>query len=267
MNIGARLLSQKMVKPAPRRAQGAIKLLRAILTFGASEAYEFCAEKREILSLMRFEAPKPRTVQMPFEYAEAIINKAIDMNLLSIALTQAIQFETALRRIDIIVEWVTDNGNEGGITQGNKRWIGPDRSMIDWNLIFTTTTSKTGVDAQYDLSASELTKKVIDLGALPDLGPLIVAEHSRKPYLTRQYSRKFREVAKAAGVPNEIWSMDSRAGAISETDISTDGDVIKAQRFATHSNPKTTQKYIRNKTVDMNREIAISRKNARKNKQ
>ena len=254
-------------KPAPRRAQGGIKLLRAILSFGASEQYESCSTAREILSLMKFETPKPRMVALTLEHANAIIDEAIKQGYLSIALTQAIQFETALRRIDIIGEWETDTDNLGGIIEGNKRWVGPDRSSIDKNWIFTTVTSKTGVKTKHDLSACELTKKVIDLGALPALGPLIVAEHSGKPYLARQYGRKFREIARAAGVPDEVYSMDSRAGAISEADLATGGDIDKARRFATHNDQKTTKKYIRNDPLDLNREIALRRKNMRGNKE
>lgn len=94
-----------------------------------------------------------------------------------------------------------------------------------------------------------MTKKVIDLPALPALGPLIVAELSGKSYHARKCGRKFREISRAAGVPDEVASMNSRAGAISEADLAICEDIDKARRFANHNNKKITAKYREDKNT------------------
>ena len=47
-------------------------------------------------------------------------------------------------------------------------------------------------------------------------GPVILDERTGKPYRQCEFARRFREVAWAAGVPDTIWNMDARAGAVTD---------------------------------------------------
>ena len=49
-------------------------------------------------------------------------------------------------------------------------------------------------------------------------GPIILCEDTGQSWIKRRYQEKFREIARAAGVPDEIYSMDMRAGAATEAD-------------------------------------------------
>ncbi len=59
------------------RAHNAIRKLGIITSYGVTQRYQDCIVAREILSLMRFEAPKPRHVKMERRHAQAIVRLAI----------------------------------------------------------------------------------------------------------------------------------------------------------------------------------------------
>ncbi|WP_062017479.1 hypothetical protein [Aureimonas sp. AU4] len=200
---------------------------------------------------------------MEFAHAAAIVAKALAMGRPSIALTQALQWDTALRRIDLIGEWVPAGDAEGGIVRGKTRWQGPAVSVISADYILTIeATSKTGAASSPDLKHCPLTMSVLEALSLPKIGPLIVSETTGRPYRENYYAQDWREVARAADVPDTVWSMDSRAGAISEAEAATDS-VDSARKLATHTNAKTTLRYIRNDVLESNRSTAMARERHR----
>lgn len=88
---------------------------------------------------------------------------------------------------------------------------------------------KTVGDRRIDnLRASDLAYRI------PDIGPVVIDEDHWKPYWENRYAEKFRKVRDAAGAPSNVWSMDSRAGAVSET-VETTGSLEAARDLATSS--------------------------------
>ncbi|WP_442786002.1 PAS domain S-box protein [Methylobacterium sp. C25] len=70
------------------------------------------------------------------------------------------------------------------------------------------------------------------------------ARDAGRPYAESAYGREWRVVARAAGVPDNVWNMDARAGAITEAeDAGADLDHIRSA--AAHSQTATTQRYSR----------------------
>src|SRR5690606_34321803 len=137
-----------------RRAHGAIRKLRLLLSFGVQEKLSGCLAAREILSLMQFDAPATRKVKMEYEHALAICDKAIELGRPSIALTQAIQWDTALRRIHIIGEWLpVASGDGGGIIRGGTQWKGLTAADISSDMILSVPeTSKNKAATRHDLT-------------------------------------------------------------------------------------------------------------------
>ncbi|GHA13593.1 hypothetical protein GCM10007989_05240 [Devosia pacifica] len=245
------------------RGHNAIRKLRTVLSFGVEQRFEDCRLAREILSLIEFEAPKARSIKMEFEHAKAIVEKALELGRASIALTQALQWDTALRRIDLIGEWLPAAEGEGGIIRGKTRWHGPSVTVISKDHVLTIeATSKTGARSVHDLTLCSLTSLVLDKIDLPAVGPLIVSEDTGVPYRENYYAQDWRAIARAAGVPDTVWSMDSRAGAISEAEAAT-GNLDAARKLATHSNVKTTMRYVRNDVLESNRATARARQGLR----
>jgi hypothetical protein len=75
-----------------------------------------------------------------------------------------------------------------------------------------------------------------------------------RPYAEHAYSREWREVARAAGVPDKVWNMDARAGGISEAD-DAGADLDSIRSAAGHSQASTTARYVRG-TIGKSRKVA-----------
>lgn len=247
-----------------RRAHGAIRKLRSVMSYGVEQKLRGCSQAREILSLIRFATPEARTIKMEFAHAKAICDKALEMGRPSIAITQAIQWDTALRRIHVIGEWLpVEEGDTGGIIRGKTKWRGLTAADLSADKVLTVAVTSKGKRAtRHDLTACPLVLEVLKSATLPSVGPLIVSEKTGMPYRENYYALDWREIAKAAGVPENVWSMDTRAGAISEAEEAT-GDLDAARKMAGHTTSKTTLVYVRNDDLDNNRRVAEARSKLR----
>lgn len=239
---------------ALRKAQGVIKRLRAIISFGVMIEIPECIRLDVILSKMRFPTPPRRTKILTYDMAKAIIAEALNRGRISIALAQAIQFETGLRQIDVIGEYQPVPKNES--RRYRPEWHGLTWEMIDENLVLSMQTSKTGASVTHALGAMSLVSGVLE--HVPEEkrhGPVIVSETNSNPYRSHIFSRTWRTIATAAGVPANVWNRDSRAGALSEGD-EAGAEITKLQRMAGHTTAKMTGRYVRGKAVEQSEEIA-----------
>jgi hypothetical protein len=228
-----------------------IGMLRTLIGFGATFLEDpECIRLKGVLSGMRFKTPKPRSEFLTAEMAIAVRAKAHEWGWPSIALAQAFQFELALRQKDVIGEWVPVK--EPGVTDvtwDGRKWLhGLRWSEIDKNMILRHQTSKTGKLLEVNLSRAvmvveELAAYEARNGALPAVGPIVVCEGTGKPWGT-EFRRKWRWVAKAAGIPDSVKNMDTRSGAITEA-TDSGADLEHVRHAATHSNISMTQRYSR----------------------
>jgi hypothetical protein len=84
------------------------------------------------------------------------------------------------------------------------------------------------------------------------VGPVILDERTGKPYRQREFARRFRTVARAASVPDDVWNMDARAGAV--TDARAKGaSRADAMELATHTQETTNRRYDRDRISATNR--------------
>lgn len=228
-----------------------VGLLRTVVGFGATFLEdEQCIRLKSILSGMRFKNPKPRTSILTAGMANDIRAKAHEWGWHSIAIAQAFQFELTLRQRDVIGSWlpVAEPGVSDVVWQ-HKKWLyGLRWSEIDENMILRHVTSKTGALVEVNLHNAPMVLDELRLlkerdGALPTRGAIVLCESTGKPW-NDEYRRKFRMVAKAAGVPDSVKSMDTRAGAITEA-TSSGAPLEHVQHAATHSDIGMTQRYSR----------------------
>lgn len=243
-------------KKGHRRAAGAIKLLRLIVSYGAGEKLKHCASVRLILADLQFDQPVPRTVAMTYEQCLAIVQKSAELNCPSIGFVEALKFESALRRIDIIGEWAPAPGG------GPFRWRGLTAGEIR-DMVLTIKTSKTKAEVSRDMNAMPLVIEALKAYKLPELGPVVIDEDHGKPYWENRYTWKYNKVRDAAGVPKEVWSMDGRAGAITET-VEATGSLEAGRNMATHTSTKMTLRYSRTDGLAESRKIAQIRVDKRK---
>lgn len=209
-----------------------------------------CTKLLVIKHNMRFAKSKSRDKIITAEQAIAVRAMAHAKGRPSIALAQAFQFDIAIRQKDVIGEWEPlSEKTLSDIQVGQRKWVRGIRwSEIDENLILHHETSKRGKFITRDLKLApmvmeEFAKQFPD--GLPKTGAIIVEDGL--PYPNTRFSKLWREIATAAGVPAEVWNMDSRAGAITEA-MMAGVEPEHVRQFATHSNLQTTMGYSRDNT-------------------
>lgn len=230
------------------QAHALIGQLRILVNFGATilESEE-CERIANTLHRMRFQMGKPRSERITAEQSDAVREMARQMNMPSIALAQAFQFEAMLRQKDVIGEWLPLS--EPGLTdviQGNEKWLkGLRWEEIDENLILRHLTWKRKKPVAVDLKLLPMVMDELNrLGAIPAKGPVIVSEMTDRPYTAPAFRRYWRIVATAAKVPPEVYNMDNRSGGASEA-LMAGAPMDSVRKSMTHSNAATTARYSR----------------------
>lgn len=238
---------------------GLVGMIRTIVGFGATilEDKE-CQRLAGMLHLMKFAMAKPRTERLTAEQAILIRREAHSAGRPSIALAQAIQFECFLRQKDVIGEWVpeTEPGESAVRAYGNKWLRGIRWEEISHDFVLSHITSKRLKLVEFDLTSAPMVVEELHyamgsdaLGGLqrdrfPKDGPVIFSEASELPWIAGEYRRWWRKLARSAGIPDAVRSMDSRAGAITEaTDAGASLEHIR--HASTHSDIAMVQRYSR----------------------
>lgn len=245
-----------------RKAHGLMKRIRALMGFGIVAEVPACGRLKAILSEMKFAVPAPRPIALTFDMAKAVIAKAHELGFPSVALTQALQFETGLRQSDIIGQWEPCAPDDQSPFRTQKyRWVpGLLWTHINADLILDITPVKTakssGLRTVHDLRAMPLV--MAELDRIPRdkrVGPVVLAETSRMPWEGTAFSKRWRKIATAAGVPKHVWNRDSRAGALSEAD-EAGAELATIQRMAAHTSARMTARYVRGDAVKASRQVA-----------
>ena len=229
-----------------RRAYLGIQVLRVVTNFGAELRDTPARELADILSRMEFRNPTRRLVRMSFQQAEAFRKAARAAGWPSMARAVAIQFAAFLRQKDVIGEWVPADG-QGGIVRDGKRWqwglCWGDHLTSDLQLKKPTSKSNGKTTVEHDLALfPEVVEELADVA--DRIGPVITDETTGFPYTVRVFSTRFRRIARAAGIPDNVWNMDSRAGAVSES-YDAGAEPMDVMRSAGHTEIKTSQRYDR----------------------
>ena len=90
----------------------------------------------------------------------------------------------------------------------------------------------------------------------------IVKGEGGLPVRYRSYVKWFRQIARGAGIPEDVQSMDARAGAATEAEETGALTLEEIQGALTHTNKVTTLRYIRRRTKKI-ADVATARKQAR----
>lgn len=249
--------------------------LRALFSFGATMLEDpECERLCGAMHLMRFKGTKAREVALTAEQANMIRAKAMEWQWNSIALGQAFQFEGTLRQRDVIgcYEPLAEPGVSAVIWKGHKWLRGIVWQEIDTGLILKHITSKKQKEVVIDLrlapmvmeelaGLAECEPHQLTRDMLPASGPIIINELNNRPWSANEYRRKWRKVARACHIPDNVKNMDSRSGAISEG-IMAGASLEMVRHAATHSDISQTADYDRNQaqaTAEVMRLRVVSR--------
>lgn len=229
----------------PRRAYWGVQMLRVVVKFGKGQRLPGCRDLSEILTETEFSAPRGRTVAMTAGQVAAFIAKAHEMGRPSLARATALQFCGALRQKDVIGEWVAGRWSAGLL------W--GEHVKADWTV--AKPTSKTNFDevAEFDLTLLPLALAEMQrVEPTRRIGPVCLDEDTGKPWRQRKFARVWRTIAQAAGIPDNVWNMDARAGAVTEARAkgATRED---AMALATHTQAATNRRYDRDRLAATSR--------------
>jgi hypothetical protein len=238
----------------PRRAYWCLQMLRIAVKDGKGLRNAACRELSEILTDTEFPAPRGRRQAMSAEQAAAIVSQAHELGLPNLARAVAIQFGCALRQKDVIGEWVKAPGGE----QWTSGLLWGEHVKADWRLDKPTSKSNFSEVAEFDLRLLPTVMEELQrTPATSRIGPVILDERTGKPYRQREFARRFREVARAAGVPDTIWNMDARAGAVTDA-YDKGAREVDAMDLGTHTQLATNRRYSRNRLAATSR-VAVLR--------
>jgi hypothetical protein len=193
--------------------------LRALFRFGFTMLEDReCYRLLEILGEMRFRSLGPRQVQMTAEHVRAIRTTAHHhCGWDSIALAQALQFELLLSQKDVIGEWVpvAEPGNSDIVWREQKWLRGLRWGDIDKNLILRHSVGSSGRRIEVDLRTAPMVLEELKgysqtmRSSIRANRPIVINEQTGMPWSTGEFRRKWRIVAKIAGVPNTVKNRDS----------------------------------------------------------
>jgi hypothetical protein len=196
-------------------AHSLISRLRVLFRFGFTmlEDQE-CLRLLNVLSEARFRSSSPRNLPMTAQQANAIRTTAREwFGWDSIALAQALQFELLLGQKDVIGEWVPlSEPGASDVVVDEEKWLrGLRWSDIDDDLILRHYVGSSRRPIEVDLRTAPMV--IEELEAMASLrtssGPLVVCEITAYPWSTAEFRRKWRIVARKAGVPDTVQNRDS----------------------------------------------------------
>lgn len=251
------------------RACKIMKMVRQMLRYGIAAELDQrqCTRLITILEATRFATPKRRRSKLDLAHVTAFILKAEAKGRLSLALGTALQFESGMRQRDVIGEWMpVPAGKEptGIVVRGRRgngwrRWSnGLAWADVSKDLVISKETTKTGALVSHDLKLFPLSMALLAKIPVEErIGALIVDETTGRPYAEFAYSRNWRDIAREADIPDEIWNSDARAGAITEAeDADVDLDTIRCA--IGHTQLSTTSRYSRG-AIGKSRVVAKAR--------
>jgi hypothetical protein len=233
------------------RASRLINMVRMVIGFGVILEIPHCDRLALILSKMRFEGGRPRQTVLTAAMVVAFRRAAHVAGRPSVALATAIQFETALRQRDVIGEYAPAHGaSPGPLSFAGKRWT----TGLVWGehidpatLVMRKPTSKSRGRkvAIADLTLCPMVMAELGhVAADRRVGPVIVSESTGQPYVRRGFAKTWREIARKAGIPDDVENRDARAGAISEA-MAAGAHPDAVRQMATHSRLNQTAEYSR----------------------
>ena len=175
------------------RAARVMKWLRYLFNFGLRYTL---IDKNPALAV-RVKHPAPRTEVWEPNQVQAVITKAIELDLSCIALAIQIAYDTSLRQGDILaLTWEQFDGESLWVKQ---RKTGKEERVPVWPE-----------------TVQMIESARVSSGAIPmKTAPIIRGQHGRG-YLRHHFSHRFRDICRAAGVPEGLQFRDIRRTASKE---------------------------------------------------
>jgi hypothetical protein len=238
-------------------------LLRLVVRYGVLLEATGAERAQRMLSNMTFATPPRRSVAPSRNQVYAVAAQAWKAGHKGFALAACLQYEFALRLVDVAGQWLDTDGKSGGIVNNGQMWV----DGLTWDMVepgcvaFSKVISKTAKSLPETIRfpldhLPKLRRRLLALS--PKVGPVILDPHGR-PYVAGVLPHMWRKFARAAGVPDDVQMRDIRAGAI------TEANGMGAQRemlsqAAQHTQITTTARYVRDRDNSVAKVVALRQK-------
>jgi len=250
--------------------------LRAVASYGVLIEDPAAVKVNAVLSKMRFQSPPKRSVAPTREQVRAIVDEADARGMFAFATGILIQWTFALRAVDVRGQWLACDPAAGGITRklarnrrqkhlpvAWERWQdGLTWDMFDDDLgAFEKVISKTHKSMpdpiRFELTyAREIQMRLRILANRNRVGPVITSERDGMPYTKYGWSQAWARLRGDLGLPENVWMMDARAGAITEAK-SLGADPYLLRDAAQHKNITTTDGYARGRSESVSKVVKL----------
>jgi hypothetical protein len=246
------------------RAHNAVAMFRTVLWFNAALRRPECKLLAEELKAVKFERGGAREQEMTYLHAAAFIRTAIELGnkgaleldrARCMAIGVATQFELMLRQKDVIGEWQPLNANlklpsgKQALKLGDEVWSGyfTWEMIAGWRWRMKTSKSKYRHAADFDLTNYPLLLPLLEAVPHAERTGAVIKGEGGLPVRYRTYQKWFRRIARVAGIPDEVWSMDARAGGATEAE-EAGAALEQIQASMTHTQQDTTLRYIKRRS-------------------
>jgi len=265
------------------RAHDTIAMVRTVIYFMAGDGNAECEKIALRLEKIKFEKGGARQEEITYRQATAFIRTALELGgkgvvtkdrALMMSIGVAAQFELMLRQMDIIGEWAPIRARRrlpaGIVTldlpaiNPTEQWAGyfTWENIGGWRWRMKTSKSKYRAASDFDLTRFSLLIPLLEAVPLHQRSGAVVKGEHNLPVRARSYGNWFRDIARAAGIPDEVWNMDARAGGATEADEA--GASLKMiQNALTHDDERTSLRYIRRRSANVTGAVADARSRKR----
>jgi hypothetical protein len=266
------------------RAHNSVSTFRMVINFCSKlkprPRYADCRALAEDLRNVKFERGAARQAEMTITQVRDFVRTAIELGdrgviptdrALYMAIGVAAQFELLLRQKDIIGERCRAAADLAkAVLRGATTIPCPDGTWVGyftwenipgWRWRTKTSKSKYRAAADFDLTRQSLLFPLLERVPFEQRAGAIVKGEGGHPIQERSYRKWYRQIARAAGIPDEVWNMDTRAGGATEADHAG-ADVELIREGLTQTNTNTTLRYIRRRSAKLDK-LADVRKAAR----
>jgi hypothetical protein len=238
--------------------------LRRVARYGKALKISAATEVASVLSEVKLKNSPARQVAPSREQVYSIIQQADAEGSKHFALGIMIQYEFALRAVDVRGQWLKTNETGGGIIRNGKRWQdGLTWDMFDPELLtMTKLISKTQNSLpepyEFDLTAvPEVQARLLEIRPNEAVGPVIIARRSGGlPFTNSGWTQAWSRLRTKAKVPKKIWMMDLRAGAVTEAKA-LGADPYMLRDAAQHVQSQTTDRYSRSRSDGANNVVRL----------
>ncbi len=246
------------------RAHDTVSMVKTVLRFNAALRRPECKQLAEELGNWQFERGAASDKELTYEQTAAFVRTALDFEArgvmpagraLCMAIATTAQFDLMLRQKDVIGEHAKNSLDlERAIKRGATRinWDNGDvwtgyftwENIPGWRWRVKTSKSKYRHVAEFDLTKRSMLFPLLERVPFEERYGAVVKGEGSLPIRERSHRKWWRQIAIAAGIPEDVCNTHARPGAATEAD-NAGAPLDLIQTGMTHDERSTTLRYLR----------------------